>query len=99
MYTGEDIMSSYDKWMVENIEEWRRSGRRNCSWLKNVRDWTELDTSSLLRAAHDRQRFAQMVADLQLWRWSLKKKNKQEYHKKHKEKFRYPGVIKSGNHC
>ena len=52
--------------IVEGKVEGRRGpGRRRCSWLRNVRDWTGLDTQSLLRAAQDRQRFAEIVADLQ----------------------------------
>lgn len=51
--------------MEGKIEGRRGPGRRKCSWLRNVRDWTGLDTHSLLRAAQDRQQFARIVAELQ----------------------------------
>ena len=50
--------------MEGKIEGRRGPGRRQCSWLKNVRDWTGLDSQSLLRVAQDRERFAGVVANL-----------------------------------
>lgn len=51
--------------MEGKIEGKRGIGRRKCSWLRNIREWTGMDTPSLLRTAQDRQRFAEVVADLQ----------------------------------
>ena len=50
--------------MEGKIEGKRGPGRRQCSWLKNLRDWTGLDSNSLLRRAQDRDEFARIVADL-----------------------------------
>lgn len=46
------------------IEGKRGPGRRQCSWLKNIRDWTGLDSHTLLRRAKNREEFAMVVADL-----------------------------------
>lgn len=46
------------------IEGKRGPGRRQCSWLKNIRDWTGLDSHTLLGRAQDREEFAIIVADL-----------------------------------
>lgn len=50
--------------MEGKIEGRRGPGRRQGSWLKNVRDWTGLNSQSLLRIAQDRERFAEIVANL-----------------------------------
>lgn len=50
--------------MEGKIEGKRGPGRRQCSWLKNIRDWTGLDSHTLLRKARDREEFAIIVADL-----------------------------------
>ena len=46
------------------IEDQRGPGRRKFSWLKNIRDWTELDSHLLLKAAADSEVFAVIVANL-----------------------------------
>lgn len=51
--------------MEGKIEGRRGLGRRKCSWLKNIREWTGLDTCTLLRAARNREEFAGIVANLQ----------------------------------
>jgi len=51
--------------MEGKIEGRRGLGRRKCSWLKNIGEWTGLDTCTLLRAARNREEFAGIVADLQ----------------------------------
>lgn len=64
IYRGENY--GFLRLIMEGKVEGRRGpGRRKCSWLKNVREWTGLDTHSLLRAAQDRRQFARIVADLQ----------------------------------
>ena len=50
--------------MEGKIEGRRGPGRRQCSWLKNIRDWTGLDSHTLLRTAQDRTQFAEIVANL-----------------------------------
>ena len=51
--------------MEGKVEGRRGPGRRQCSWLRNVRDWTGLNSQTLLRVAQDRERFANVVANLQ----------------------------------
>ena len=51
--------------MKGKVEGRRGSGRRQCSWLRNVRDWTGLNAQTLLRVVQDRERFANVVANLQ----------------------------------
>ncbi|CAG9826857.1 unnamed protein product [Diabrotica balteata] len=51
--------------MQEKVEGRRGSGRRKCFWLKNVRDWTGMDTHSILRTYQDREQFAVVIANLQ----------------------------------
>lgn len=42
----------------------RGPGRRRTSWLKNLRDWFEINTPSLFRAAKDRDNIARFIADV-----------------------------------
>lgn len=51
--------------MEGKIEGKRGPGRRKCSWLKNIRDWTGMDTNTLLRTAQSREDFAVITAQLQ----------------------------------
>lgn len=51
--------------MEGKIEGKRGIGRKKHSWLRNIRDWTGMDAHSLFRTAQDRQRFAEIVANLQ----------------------------------
>lgn len=51
--------------MEGKIEGQRGPGRRKCSWLKNVREWTGLNTHTLLRTAVNREEFDSIVANLQ----------------------------------
>ncbi|XP_045448929.1 uncharacterized protein LOC123657427 [Melitaea cinxia] len=46
------------------IEGKRRPGRRKISWLKNLREWFNLSTRSLFRAAASKIKIAMMVANL-----------------------------------
>lgn len=53
------------KIIIEGKVEGRRGlGRRKHSWLKNIREWTGLDSHSLFRAAQDRKKFAEIVSNL-----------------------------------
>ena len=51
--------------MKGKVEGRRGPGRRQYSWLRNVRDWTGLSSQTLLREAQNRERFANVVANLQ----------------------------------
>ena len=51
--------------MEGKVEDTRGPGRRQCSWLRNVRDWTGLNLQTLLRVTQDRERFANVVANIQ----------------------------------
>lgn len=46
------------------IDGKRGPGRRQHSWLKNIRDWTHMSTTTLLRAAQDRHVYANIVTNL-----------------------------------
>jgi len=50
--------------MEGKIEGKRGPRRRQCSLLKNIMDWTDLDSNCLKRRAQDRDDFARLVADL-----------------------------------
>lgn len=52
---------------IGDWEKYKKTGigRRKCLWLKNIIEWTGMDTPSLLRTARNRQRFAEIVADRQ----------------------------------
>lgn len=50
--------------MEGKIEGKRGIGRKKCSWLKNIRDWTGLDAHTLFRIAQDREEYARIVADI-----------------------------------
>lgn len=67
-YLGHVMRSSRAKLLkliIEGKVEGRRGlGRRKHSWLKNLRDWTGLNSHELFRAAQDRQCFAAIVANL-----------------------------------
>lgn len=68
-YLGHIVRGSrYDilKLIMEGkIEGKRGLGRKKHSWLKNIRDWTGMSAHSLFRTAQDRQKFAEIVANLQ----------------------------------
>ena len=46
------------------IDGRRKPGRRKTSWLKNLRQWFNMSTRSLFRAAVNKVQLARMVADL-----------------------------------
>lgn len=50
--------------MEGKIEGRRRPGRRKTSWLKNLREWFNIDSTSLFRAAVNRIQIALMIANL-----------------------------------
>lgn len=50
--------------MEGKIEGKRGIGRKKHSWLKNIRDWTNLDAHTLFRAAQNREDFAVIVANI-----------------------------------
>lgn len=50
--------------MQGKIQGKRPPGRRRTSWLKNLRTWFNLSTSSLFRAAVSKLKIALMIADL-----------------------------------
>ena len=50
--------------MEGKIEGKRGQGRRKTSWLKNLRDWFDVDSLSLFRAAVDKVKICQMIANL-----------------------------------
>lgn len=50
--------------MEGKIEGRRGIGRKKYSWLKNIRDWTNLDAHALFRAAQDRNEYARIVANI-----------------------------------
>lgn len=59
--------NKYDilKLIIEGkIEGKRGPGRRQHSWLKNIRDWTGMNTSTLIRTTQDRNKYAEIVANL-----------------------------------
>lgn len=50
--------------MEGKIEGRRGIGRKKFSWLKNIRDWTNLDAHALFRIAQDRSEYARIVANI-----------------------------------
>ena len=50
--------------MEGKVKGKRGPDRRQCSWLRNIRDWSGLNSQTLLRVAQDRERFANVVANL-----------------------------------
>ena len=50
--------------MEGKIEGKRGQGRRKTSWLKNLRDWFDVDSLGLFRAAVDKVKICQMIANL-----------------------------------
>lgn len=45
------------------IQGRRRPGRKRTSWVQNLKDWYNTDTTSLFRAAVSKERISQMIAD------------------------------------
>lgn len=46
------------------IEGKRGPGRRQITWLRNIRQWTNMDLQTLIRTAEDRESFANVIANL-----------------------------------
>jgi len=47
------------------IEGKRGIGRKKCSWLRNIRDWTGIrDTAELMQCARDREHFTQVINNI-----------------------------------
>lgn len=46
------------------IEGKRGPGRRQLSWMKNIRDWTHMNVETLIRTAQKREDFATVIANL-----------------------------------
>ena len=46
------------------IEGRRGPGRRQISWMRNIREWTGMDTQTLIRIAENREEFALVIANL-----------------------------------
>ncbi|CAH2230641.1 jg4196 [Pararge aegeria aegeria] len=52
--------------MMGKVEVNRRVGRRKMSWLRNIREWTNIvSVQTLFRLAQDREKFAELTANLQ----------------------------------
>lgn len=52
--------------MIGKVVPKRRVGRRKRSWLRNIREWTNIaSVEDLFRLAQDRERFAELTANLQ----------------------------------
>lgn len=50
--------------MEGKIEGRRGPGRRQMTWLRNIKEWTGLDFQSLIRKAQSREEFAEVIANL-----------------------------------
>ncbi|XP_039756529.1 uncharacterized protein LOC120631148 [Pararge aegeria] len=52
--------------MMGKVEGKRRVGRRKKSWLRNIREWTNVvSVEALFRLAQDREKFAELTSNLQ----------------------------------
>ncbi|CAH2240830.1 jg13459 [Pararge aegeria aegeria] len=52
--------------MMGKLEVKRRVGRRKKSWLRSIREWTNIvSVETLFRLAQDREKFAELTANLQ----------------------------------
>ncbi|CAH2233447.1 uncharacterized protein LOC120627568 [Pararge aegeria] len=52
--------------MMGKVEGKRRVGRRKKSWLRNIREWTNVESVEVLfRLAQDREKFAELTSNLQ----------------------------------
>lgn len=52
--------------MMGKVAGKRRVGRRKKSWLRNIREWTNISSvEQLFRLAQDRNKFAELTANLQ----------------------------------
>lgn len=52
--------------MMGKVEGRRRAGRRRKSWLRNIREWTGINSvEQLFRLAHNRDEYRKLTADLQ----------------------------------
>lgn len=52
--------------MMGKIAGKRRAGRRKKSWLRNIREWTNIaSVEQLFRLAQDREKFSELTANLQ----------------------------------
>ncbi|CAH2268403.1 jg6272 [Pararge aegeria aegeria] len=55
--------------MMDKVEGRRRVRRRKRSWLRNIRGWTNIvSVETIFHLAQDREKFAELTADLQKWR-------------------------------
>ncbi|KYN02133.1 hypothetical protein ALC62_07054 [Cyphomyrmex costatus] len=50
--------------MKGKIEGKRRIGRKNLSWLRNIRTWSGLNVEELFRVASDREQYKELVDGL-----------------------------------
>lgn len=66
------------------MEKQHRPSKRKISWLKNLKDWHGLDSTSLLRAAASKVRIARMTTNLRPedTRRHMKKNNETQKNKK-----------------
>ena len=50
--------------MQGKVEGKRRLGRKNLSWLRNIRKWTGLTVEEVFRIASDRERYKELVGSV-----------------------------------
>lgn len=50
--------------VIGKIEGKRGIGRKKVSWLRHIRHWTGLNYEELIKAAGDRERFAEVIANI-----------------------------------